>query len=324
MNNNRFRTIKVVLMLMILTIALMLSACGSSEQTTEETAEQPEVTEETTEAEEPTGFTGDFIITAEEAASKVGDENVIFVDCTDSNKKTVKGAVAVSWKSIATCSDEYGSAGDDTWGRIPEPSELAEILGNFGLDKNKEIITLGHTLDGWGEDARVAWELRAAGYTNVKFVDGGIDAVLDQGVETASPADPVPCTVEIDSIDKTHVVETEDLTADFDNYKFADVRKPEEYDGATKYGEKNGGHIKGAVLVPYLDLFNEDGTLKTNEEITEMYESAGFSKEDNIVTYCTGGIRSAYAQMVLEMCGFENTFNYDQSYWNWCVEGEIE
>ena len=38
----------------------------------------------------------------------------------------------------------------------------------------------------------------------------------------------------------------------------------------------------------------------------------------------TGGIRSAYAQLILEMCGFEHSNNYDQSYWNWCVDGEVE
>lgn len=42
-----------------------------------------------------------------------------------------------------------------------------------------------------------------------------------------------------------------------------------------------------------------------------MFEDAGLSKEDHIITYCTGGIRSAYMQLVMEMCGFENSENYD-------------
>ena len=55
-----------------------------------------------------------------------------------------------------------------------------------------------------------------------------------------------------------------------------------------------------------------------------MLEEAGVSKDDKIVAYCTGGIRSAYTQMVLEMFGYENTWNYDQSYWRWCVVNEVE
>ena len=55
-----------------------------------------------------------------------------------------------------------------------------------------------------------------------------------------------------------------------------------------------------------------------------MFEDAGLSKDDEIVTYCTGGIRSAYTQMVMEMCGFEHTYNYDQSFWRWAVVGDVE
>ena len=55
-----------------------------------------------------------------------------------------------------------------------------------------------------------------------------------------------------------------------------------------------------------------------------MFEEAGLSKSDEIVTYCTGGIRSAYTQLVLEMCGFEKSYNYDQSFWRWAVVGEVE
>ena len=71
-------------------------------------------------------------------------------------------------------------------------------------------------------------------------------------------------------------------------------------------------------------MFNSDDTLKSNADIVKMLEEAGVEKDDKIVAYCTGGIRSAYTQLVLEMCGYENTWNYDQSYWRWCVVNEVE
>jgi thiosulfate/3-mercaptopyruvate sulfurtransferase len=317
----------LIALLMCILMVFMMTACGGTDTSEDQPAEEQQAVAEEQDAEEvPTVFTGDLIISAEEAASLVGNDDVIFVDCTgEASKGTVKGAVATTWQELCTCSEEYGSAGDETWGKIPEPADLAERLGALGLDKNKEIITLGHTLKGWGEDARIAWELRAAGYTNVKIVNGGVDAVLAAGAEKQSGgSDPVPCEVTIDEIDMTHVMETSELANNFDQYKIVDVRTDAEYNGATKYGEAKGGHIKGAVFVPYLDLFQSDGTLKTNDEIIAMYEAQGVNKTDKVVTYCTGGIRSAYAQMVLEMCGYETTYNYDQSYWNWCVNNEVE
>ncbi len=51
--------------------------------------------------------------------------------------------------------------GDEKWGCIQEPEQLEETLGNLGITKDKEIILIGETLDGWGDDARLLWELRA-------------------------------------------------------------------------------------------------------------------------------------------------------------------
>lgn len=45
---------------------------------------------------------------------------------------------------------------------------------------------------------------------------------------------------------------------------------------------------------------------------------------NKIVTYCTAGIRSAYMQLILEMCGFENSMNYDESYYRWCACQDVE
>lgn len=103
-----------------------------------------------------------------------------------------------------------------------------------------------------------------------------------------------------------------------------DTRTDKEYNGKTMYGEANGGHLPGAIQIRYTDLFNSDSTLKSNEDLTKMFEDAGLSKEDHIITYCTGGIRSAYMQLVMEMCGFENSENYDESFYRWCVEGDLE
>ena len=120
------------------------------------------------------------------------------------------------------------------------------------------------------------------------------------------------------------MIYTDALAADYANYKIVDVRADEEYEGQVLYGEAKGGHLPGAIHIRYTDLFNEDCTLKTNEEIIAMFEAAGLAKTDNIVTYCTAGIRSAYMQLILEMCGYENTWNYDESYYRWCACQEVE
>ncbi|MCI8560044.1 MAG: sulfurtransferase [Dorea sp.] len=273
-------------------------------------------------------FEGEYLVTADYVKEHAEDENVLLVDCRGvdkAKKETLKGAIATTWQEIGTCGENYGAAGDEGWGKIPDPSELSEKLGELGMDKDKELILLGETLNGWGDDARVLWELAAAGYTDVRMVDGGYSAAKEAGVPTqkgAAKSEPVEVT--IDSIDKTHVMETEELMSNYDAYKVIDVRTEEEYKGAVKYGEAQGGHLPGAVHLPYTNLFREDGSLRSKADVEKMMEDAGISKTDKIVAYCTGGIRSAYMQLVLEMAGYENTWNYDQSYWRWAVVGEVE
>ena len=147
----------------------------------------------------------------------------------------------------------------------------------------------------------------------------------DSGIKTQFLASkPEPAEVKIDEIDYSHVMTTEELQKNYDEYKIVDVRTDEEYEGAILYDEAKGGHLPGAIHIRYTDLFDDAGYLKSNEELTKMFEDAGLSKDDEIVTYCTGGIRSAYTQLVMEMCRFEHTYNYDQSFWRWAVVGDVE
>lgn len=238
-------------------------------------------------------FEGAYLVTADYVKEHAGDENVLLVDCRGvdkAKKETLEGAIATTWQEIGTCGESYGKEGDEGWGKIPEPSELSEKLGGLGMSKDKEIILLGETLGGWGDDARVLWELSAAGYDNVKMVDGGYSAAKAAGAPTQKGAsEPEPSEVLIDAIDNTHVIGTEELQAHYDDYKILDVRTEEEYEGAVKYNEAKGGHLPGAIFMPYTDLFREGGTLRSQADIEQMMTDAGISKEDKIVAYCTGG-----------------------------------
>lgn len=332
----RFR--KKVLVLCLIMVLSVAAGCGkqdtdntvdAAEKIEGDAQEQQEESEAEKDAEEIPDdghFHGEYIITGEYAKDRIGAEDVLFIDARGWQKAvlgTLKGAIATTWQDLCTCQE--GQAGDADWGKIPAPDNLEGRLGELGITKDKEIIVFADTLDGWGDDARLVWEFLEAGFEDVKMIDGGYAAAKAAGAETqlfASGSEPGEVTV--DSIDNTHVMTTEELQANYDEYTIVDVRTDEEYNGAILYNEAQGGHLPGAIHVRYTDLFQEDGTLKPNSELAEMFESAGVDKEDKVVTYCTGGIRSAYTQLVLEMCGYENTWNYDQSFWRWAVVGEVE
>ena len=296
-------------------VTLGLPACGGGSDETTDTAKAKKETE---------AFTGEYIVNADYVKKNLDD--VILIDARgeeEANKGTVKGATAIGWQNLASV--EEGASGDEKWGLVLEPKELAKRLGEKGIAKDKEIVLFAGAQKGWGDDGRIAWELLAAGYKDVKMVDGGFAALKKAGLETdieSTKLDPVDVT--IDSIDQTHIIRTDELKKDYDEYKIVDVREDKEYEGDVLYGEAKGGHLPDAIHIPFTDLFNSNGKLKSKKDLTKLFEDAGLAKEDKIVTYCTAGIRSAYMELVMDMCGFKQVKNYDGSYYRWAKVEDVE
>ncbi|MHC1750655.1 MAG: sulfurtransferase [Cellulosilyticaceae bacterium] len=320
-----------ILFLTATMLSTALVGCGGAKDASKAPTATPTATETATpvasteaQATQAVVFEGKYVVNADYV--KQNKANIILVDARgeDAAKKgTIEGAVATNWQSLATCAD--GKSGDAMWGVMLDPARLSERLSALGLDKEKEIVLFGEANGGWGDEGRILWELVAAGYDNVKMVDGGIKALQATGLQTAKGmATPTPVTVTVEALDATHNINTDELKKDYTKYKIVDVRADEEYNGKVLYGEAKGGHLPGAIHIKFTDLFNEDGMLKSNEEITKIFEDNGISKTDNVVMYCTAGIRSAYMQLIAEMCGFENVKNYDESYYRWCNVNEVE
>ncbi|WP_346917613.1 rhodanese-like domain-containing protein [Clostridium sp.] len=316
----RKKTLLLAMSLM-LTTTILLVGCGKKEEAKSET--NPSTGSQ---VEEKVSFKGKYIVDVSYVKESLEKKNLLLIDARGeetAKKGTIQGAMAMTWQSIAKVEDS--KAGDEMWGTILEQEKLSEKLSNLGIDKDKEIILFAGSQNGWGDDGRILWELVAAGYDNVKMVDGGYDAMVAAGLPFVKEiVTPEKVEVKIEDIDDTHLINTDGLKKEYDNVKVVDVRADEEYKGKTLYGEAKGGHLPGAIHIKYTDLFNEDGTLKSNDDLTKIFETSGLSKDDKIVTYCTAGIRSAYMQLILEMCGFEDSLNYDESYYRWCAVEEVE
>ena len=306
----------------ILTLALtLLAGCAGGAASSSSAASSGATTSEAAVSE---AFAGEHIVSAEYVKDNI--DSILLYDARGDEAaaaETIAKAVPVAWQALASV--EQGAPGDAGWGCILDPKTLSERLGQLGFDKNKEIVLFAAANQGWGDDGRIAWELVAAGYNNVKMVDGGYEALKSAGLETnAGGAAPTPVEVSVSSIDETHVINTDELKADYDKYKVVDVRADAEYNGGTLYGETKGGHLPGAIHIDFTTLFNADGTLKGNAELVAMFEDAGLSANDEIVTYCTAGIRSAYMQLIMQDCGFGKVKNYDESFYRWCAVNDVE
>jgi thiosulfate/3-mercaptopyruvate sulfurtransferase len=118
--------------------------------------------------------------------------------------------------------------------------------------------------------------------------------------------------------------DVKDILGSQDNI-LIDVRTNDEYNGktlapteySTEYGQM-GGHIPGAVNIPWASMVYEDGTLKSAEELKKLYESLDVTPDKKVITYCGIGERAAYTWFVLKyLLGYPNVKSYDGSWLEW-------
>jgi thiosulfate/3-mercaptopyruvate sulfurtransferase len=84
-------------------------------------------------------------------------------------------------------------------------------------------------------------------------------------------------------------------------------------------GALRGGHIPGAVSIPWSRATNEDGTFRSAGELEKLYlKEQGLKRRSATVAYCRIGERSSHTWFVLKyLLGFHNVRNYDGSWTEW-------
>lgn len=318
-----------ILMTMALISGTALVGCGSNKAAeNKENSTKIESKEEAKdkEKEEEVSFADEsYKIDAKWLNDNLNKEDVVVLDARGDkgyNSGHIPGSNYVTWQQF---SNIEGTSSDEGWGVVLEPEKLSEKLSAVGVDKDKTVVVYCDTNNSWGDDGRIVWMLRMAGVENAKMLDGGIKHWTEEGYETTKDASEIKTTdFKIDKFDESVTISTEELKDKLDKVVVLDSREKDEYDGATKYGEVRGGHIPGAINIPFNEMIDKDGTFKNPKDIQKILDEKGIKKEDEIVTYCTAGIRSAHLALTLKMMGYENVRNYDASFYAWAADESLE
>ncbi|MDA0352529.1 MAG: sulfurtransferase [Chloroflexi bacterium] len=203
---------------------------------------------------------------------------------------------------------------------VMPPEEFEPLARSWGLSNDQEVIIYDDNAS--LHAARVWWVLRYHGHRNVRVVDGGFNAWLDEGRALTSRAPRPEAGNFASKVDDSTVCMLDELKSFAGNGggpQIWDTRSDEEWAGTESRGNKRVGRVPGAIHLEWRHLMQGPPARRFRplDEIRAQIVGAGIDPTAPAVTYCQSGIRGAFAPFVLALLGNEQARNYDGSMGEW-------
>lgn len=184
--------------------------------------------------------------------------------------------------------------------------------------------------DGMGlfSAARVWWNFRLMGKQDVAVLDGGFPKWLAEGREVEDLPPIVRdrhMTVQRQAglvKDVTQVAQVSKLgTAEI-----IDARAAARFRGEAPEPRPGlrAGHIPGAKNVPFTEVLNPDGTMKSGDALRAAFLNAGVDLSKPAITTCGSGVTAAILSLALERLGHRNHALYDGSWAEWGMYDDLK
>jgi len=274
----------------------------------------------------------DVLVTTEWAAQHTGDPKVRIVESDEDvilyDAGHVPGAVKVDW---------HTDLNDERIREYINAAEFARLMSTLGITRDTTVVFYGDKSNWWA--CYAYWVFRLFGHDKLKVMNGGGKKWLDEqrpltrDVPSYTPTHyrTVAAHPEIRAFREdvlSHIGHPDARKERFEMAKgraLVDVRSPGEYSGELLHmadypqeGAVRGGHIPGAVNIPWSKATTEEGTFRSADEIRDLYESQGITPDKDIIAYCRIGERSSLTWFVLhELMGYKSVRNYDGSWTEW-------
>lgn len=210
-------------------------------------------------------------------------------------------------------------------GMLASKKHMEKILGGLGITNDHQLILYDD--QGLPEAARMWWGLRHYGFSNVKLLNGGIQAWSAAGHSLQTKSEnPEPTEFSFSGNSPTgRLINKEELleliSSKEHSYVLVDTRSKDEYMGSKwKDGAAKAGRIPNSIHLDWSEAIHFDGSkkFKSLADLERIFARLGASKEDKIIVYCHSGVRSSHTYFVLtELLGYKNVLNYDGSWTEW-------
>jgi thiosulfate/3-mercaptopyruvate sulfurtransferase len=258
----------------------------------------------------------DVLVDAEWVEQHLDDPKVAVVevdeDTTAYEKNHIRNAIRIDWKQDLQ---------DQVRRDFVNKEQFEALLSARGIGNDTTVVLYGGN-NNWFA-AYAYWYFKLYGHQDVKLLDGGRKKwELDsRDLVEAVPTRPAATyTAQEQDLDirafRDEVVEAINVK------NLVDVRSPDEFSGKLlapahlpQEQSQRPGHVPSAKNIPWSKSANDDGTFRSDDELTELYQGEGVDLSKDTIAYCRIGERSAHTWFVLhELLGQPNVKNYDGSW----------
>ena len=167
--------------------------------------------------------------------------------------------------------------------------------------------------------ARGVWMLMYFSHQNVWMLDGGIKKWQADGLDIETKTNGFVPTNFDGKPDSQILADYNDVKQNIGKAILIDARSKEEFTGLVIRGARSG-HIPGAINVDFMANISENGTIKDEKQLAELYQ---IPKDSLIITYCQGAYRAANSFLALKKLGFTKIKVYLGSWGEWSNRTEL-
>ncbi|MGI8676368.1 MAG: sulfurtransferase [Nocardioidaceae bacterium] len=260
------------------------------------------------------------LVTADWVQEHADDPGVVLVevdeDTTAYDKGHLAGAVKIDWRQDLQ---------DPVRRDFIDLQQFEALLSQRGIGNDDTVVLYGGN-NNWFA-AYAYWYFKLYGHSDVRLLDGGRKKWELDSRELTDERPVREAATYVAQQPDLSIRAFRDEVLDAIGTRFlVDVRSPDEYAGRLlapahlpQESAQRGGHIPTAANVPWSKAANDDGTFRSDEELTRLYEAAGLGRGTDggkdTIAYCRIGERSAHTWFVLhELLGHDNVKNYDGSW----------
>lgn len=267
-----------------------------------------------------------------ELSEQLGQPGLVIIDCRFDLRNPEAGRMAYQHGHIpgafyADLNHDLSSPPTPVSGRhpLPDPNQFSARLKSWGIDEHAGVIVYD---DQQGSiAARLWWLLRWTGLSRCAVLSGGWSAWLKDGYATSKdepiqlPSKPGSHAVHV--IDEW-VIDTEFISVHADDPAFCliDVRARERFLGLYEPIDRVGGHIPGALNLPFTELMMPTGVIKKPAALTEIFrELTGSVTASNTIFSCGSGVTACYGLLAYAHSGAPPARLYPGSWSEWIRDG---